>query len=473
MKKRKQFEFLDKAISVHGNKYDYSLVDYKNCKEKIKIICPIHGIFEQTPDNHLSGRGCQKCSKNLKLDVKEFIKKAKEIHGEKYDYSLVKYKSSKEKVVIICPIHGIFQQEPESHLRGCDCKLCVIDSQKKKNFVFVNELIKIHGDKYDYSLVDYINSRTKVKIICKEHGIFEIRPAHILSGQNCNKCSCIISKAEIELKDFIKSINITIIENSKSIIPPNELDIFIPSHNIAIEFNGLYWHSELFKDKNYHLNKTIQCEKQNIRLIHIFEDEWLFKKDIVKSRLKHILGLTENKIYARKCEIKEISPEQAKNFMDENHLQGYTNSKIRIGLFYKDELVSVMLFNKPRLGIGQNYDGYELSRFASKLGFSVIGGANKLLNYFIIKFMPEKIVSYANKRWSDGNLYEKLGFKLTHTNKPNYWYIVDNMRKHRFNFRKERLKKEGFDTKNKTEHEIMLERGINRIYDCGTLSYEL
>ena len=125
----------------------------RDCKEKIKIICPIHGIFEQTPDNHLSGRGCQKCSKNLKLDVKEFIKKAKEIHGEKYDYSLVKYKSSKEKVVIICPIHGIFQQEPESHLRGCDCKLCVIDSQKKKNFVFVNELIKIHGDKYDDSLI--------------------------------------------------------------------------------------------------------------------------------------------------------------------------------------------------------------------------------------------------------------------------------------------------------------------------------
>jgi hypothetical protein len=257
-----------------------------------------------------------------------------------------------------------------------------------------------------------------------------------------------------------------------SIIKPHQLDIFIPSHNLAIEYNGLYWHSEEFLKNNYHLNKTIECEKQGIQLIHIFEDEWLHKQNIVKSRLLNILGLIKNKIYARKTEIKEISSIQAKNFLDNNHLQGFTNSTIRIGLFYDNELISVMLFNKPRLGIGSSYDGYELTRFANKLNTSVIGGASKLLKHFINTYQPKEIISYADRRWSQGDLYKKLGFIETHINKPNYWYVINKNRKHRFGFRKHSLKEKGFDI-NKTEHEIMLERGIYRIYDCGTITYSL
>jgi len=258
-----------------------------------------------------------------------------------------------------------------------------------------------------------------------------------------------------------------------SIIKPNQLDIFIPSHNLAIEFNGLYWHSEQYKPNNYHLNKTESCEKQGIQLIHIFEDEWLFKQDIVKSRLLNIIGLTQNKIYARKTEIKEVLSLQSKEFLTKNHIQGSINAGIKLGLYYNDELVSVMLFNKPRLGIGTSYDGYELSRFCNKLNTNVIGGADKLLKYFIKSYQPNQIISYADRRWSQGNLYEKLGFELKVVNKPNYSYICGKIRKHRFGFRKELLKKEGFDTINKTEHQIMLDRGIYRIYDCGTKTYQL
>lgn len=132
-----------------------------------------------------------------------------------------------------------------------------------------------------------------------------------------------------------------------------------------------------------------------------------------------------------------------------------------------------MLFNKPRLGIGVDYDGYELSRFCNKLNTNVIGGADKLLKYFIKTYQPKQIISYADRRWSQGNLYQKLGFKETHINKPNYWYIIGKIRKHRFGFRKNLLKKQGFDTENKTEHEIMLGRKIYRIYDCGTITYKL
>ena len=318
-----------------------------------------------------------------------------------------------------------------------------------------------------------MNSRAKLSIKCLKHGDFLIRPDHLLSGSGCPICTPIISNLEIELQEFIKSLNIDIIENSRKIIPPQELDIFIPSKNIAIEFDGLYWHSEVYKDKNYHISKTKQCQKLGIKLIHIFEDEWLYKKDIVKSRLKNILGLTENKVHARKTIIKEITTKDAKVFMNNNHLQGYANSSVKLGLFYNDELVSVMLFNKPRLGIGQKFDGYELSRFANRMNYSVIGGASRLLKYFIKTYKPKEIKSYADMRWSSGELYQVLGFNLMHTNKPNYWYILNGLRKHRFGFRKERLKKAGFDTTNKTEHGIMLERKIYRIYDCGTLSYHL
>jgi hypothetical protein len=207
-------------------------------------------------------------------------------------------------------------------------------------------------------------------------------------------------------------------------------------------------------------------------LIHIFEDEWETKKEIVKSRLKNIFGLTENRIYARKTEIKEISTNDARIFVNENHLQDFSNASIKLGLYYKDELVSVMCFNKPRLGVGNKYDGYELVRFCNKINTNVVGGANKLLSFFIKKYNPKQIISYADRRWSLGELYEKLDFEKVSLNKPNYWYVINGKRKHRFGFRKHILKREGFDTENKTEHEIMIERKIYRIYDCGTITYK-
>jgi hypothetical protein len=186
-----------------------------------------------------------------------------------------------------------------------------------------------------------------------------------------------------------------------------------------------------------------------------------------------MLGLTKNKIYGRKCVIKNVTLKESALFLEKNHIQGVVNTSIRIGLYYNEELVSLMCFNKPRLGIGTTYDGYELSRFCNKLNTNVIGGADKLLKYCIKTYQPKEILSYADKRWSQGDLYEKLGFIKSHVNKPNYYYVIGKNRKHRFGFRKEILRKQGFDTKNKTEHEIMMERKIYRIYDCGTITYKL
>lgn len=281
-------------------------------------------------------------------------------------------------------------------------------------------------------------------------------------------------KGEKTLCSFLEDLNVQFINNERITIYPQELDIYIPEKKVAIEYDGLYWHNELKKDKDYHLNKTLECEKNGIRLIHIFEDEWIHKKDIVKSRLKSIFGIVNNKIYARKCTIKDVSFNESKTFLEENHIQGNCVSRYRYGLYYNNELVSLMTFgeNRKKLGSKSEEEHYELLRFCNKLNTLVIGGASKLLNYFIKTHKPKEIISYCDKRWSVGNMYEKLGFKLVSISKPNYFYIINGKRENIFKYRKSELIKQGFD-KNKTEHEIMLERGIYRIYDCGTILYKL
>jgi hypothetical protein len=276
-----------------------------------------------------------------------------------------------------------------------------------------------------------------------------------------------------QIVQFLKQYSINnVIDNDRTVLDGKEIDIYLPDHNIGIEFNGLYWHSEeCGKDKNYHLNKTKLALSKGVKLIHIFEDEWVNNPEIVKSRLLNLLNKTPNKIYGRKCIIKEITNNECKEFLNENHLQGYTPASNNIGLFYNDELVSLMTFGKRKI-TGKN--SLELIRFCNKINTNVIGSASKLFKYFINKYKPEELISYADIRWSGINesstIYNKLGFKLKHITVPNYWYNYSYQRYHRYNFRKDKLIKDGFDP-NKTEREIMLERGYTKIWDCGNLLF--
>ena len=292
--------------------------------------------------------------------------------------------------------------------------------------------------------------------------------------ENCNPINNAISGNEIQLQNFIKeNYDKEIILNSRQVINPLELDIYLPDLKLAFEYNGLYWHNEQNKPNDYHYNKTELCEKIDVHLIHIYEDDWKYKQDIVKSRILNLLGKTSNKIFARKCVIKEIDDNTIiRKFLVDNHQQGFVGSQIKIGLFYNDELVSLMIFGKQRKSMGtkQNKDIYEMLRFCNKLNTSIIGGSSKLFDYFIKIYNPVEVISYADRSWSQGNLYKKLRFDLVHKTKPNYYYIINDVRKYRFNFRKDILIKEGFDS-NKTEKEIMLERRIFRIYDSGSLKF--
>ena len=281
----------------------------------------------------------------------------------------------------------------------------------------------------------------------------------------CNPINTGQSQEEKLIIDWLKEIGLEIIERDKSL--GIELDILIPNLNIAIEYNGLYWHSELYKDSKYHLNKTEICNESGIRLIHIWEDDWLYKREIVKSILLNSLKLNNKRIFARNCKIVIVDSKIKNDFLDKNHIQGKCQSSINIGLEYNGELVSLMTFGGRNINTKKEF---ELIRFCNKTHYNIVGSASKLFKYFIRNYNFENIISYADVSHFTGDLYKTLGFKYSHRSQPNYWWVVDNIRHHRFTYNKKRLVKEGADPK-MTEVEIMYKKGYFRIFGCGQDKY--
>lgn len=285
------------------------------------------------------------------------------------------------------------------------------------------------------------------------------------------------STFENKICQFLDDLGIDYERRTYKILKNREIDIYIPSKNIAIEINGIYWHSEIGgkKDKNYHSLKTKECEKHNIKLFHIFSTELVYKEDIWKSVILDSLGIHKKIIGARNTVVKDISYPEAEKFCEENHLQGSSKTNINYGLFHDDELVSVMTFSKARLTTAD----WELQRFCNKLNYKIHGSASKLLKRFT-KEHHGKIVSYANRRWSQGNLYEKLGFSFVHDSNPNYFYFKgsgnwDHVNlESRIKFQKHKLQRELeiFD-ENQSEWNNMQMNGYDRIWDCGNKVYML
>jgi hypothetical protein len=478
-------DFISRASSVHNHKFDYSMVKYKNNSTKVDIICPVHGIFSQRPVDHLLGRGCKRCSSDsvkikLTSNTSQFIKKAIQVHGNVYSYDKVKYINATTKVTITCPVHGDFIQLPNNHLGGSGCNKCGYDKSSQLNSSdrdsFIGKSKKVHGGTYNYDRVNYINSANNVTITCPIHGDFEQLPGnHIHNKSGCPYC--VSTGFQREIVEYIKTIyDGSIFYNTRAIIAPRELDIYLPSKRIAIECNGNYWHSTaIINDKQYHLKKTNECRSKNIQLIHIFEDEWKdkHKQSIVKARLKHIITNDMKRIYARKCVVREIDIKTKGKFLNKYHLQGNDRAKVKLGLFYKNRLVAVMTFCKARFS--KKYE-WELSRYATIANFTIVGGAGKLLKYFERNYNPTSLVTYADRRWSTGNLYSKLGFTFSHNSSPNYFYVnrkTDNLlRESRHNYQKHKLsnKLNIFDSSKSEVHNMLL-NGYYQIFDSGNMIF--
>ena len=286
----------------------------------------------------------------------------------------------------------------------------------------------------------------------------------------CNPIGELKSVKELELFEWIRSIYLgEVVTGYKDRL---EIDIFIPDLKLGFEFNGLYWHSELFKEKNYHINKTNHFLDRGIKIIHIWEDDWINKKDILKSQIKNWLNLTERKVFARKCQIKKITdPKIVRDFLNKNHIQGSVRTVLNIGMFYDNELISLMTFDHSEGRKTISDSEWNLSRFCNKINTNVIGGASKLLSYFSKEYKPSRIITFADKEWSIGDLYYRLGFERIGDSNPNYKYIVDKVRVNKQRFKKSNLVKEGYDI-NKSESKIMFELGIHKIYDCGQIKFE-
>lgn len=352
-----------------------------------------------------------------------------------------------------------------------------------RNYALSDKYRKTVNDKYanTYPDLDFKEiNKFDVKLHCENCNqefvinkqlLYERSKVNHVICINCNKIGhSSISSLETQINDYIKSLGVETIQAYR-VKGNKEIDIFLPKFNIGIEMNGLYWHNELFAKNDKHINKTNFFKELGIDIIHIFEDEWNYKKEIVKSILSNRLNMNINKIYARKCKIVELTNKDVKTFYNENHIQGAVSSKINIGLMYDDILVSVMSFAKGRIIMSGNQDEWELTRFCNKTFTNIVGGASRLFKFFLEKYKPIKIISYSDIRYFDGSLYEKLGFKEKSKSKPNYSYVINDKRHYRFNFRKSILVKQGFDP-NKTEKEIMFERKMYRIYDCGNIRWE-
>lgn len=336
----------------------------------------------------------------------------------------------------------------------------------------------INSNNFISSLEGYIGYNMEDKLHnfnCKEHkysidtNLFYSR--HYRGIEICTICNPINSSSssyeEVLFRFISSNYDGDIV---KSYRDGYEIDIYLPKLKIGFEINGLYWHSNKFKDNNYHVNKTNYFKERGIRIIHIWEDDIIFKNDIVKSIILNIINKS-NRLFARCCKVLYLEDKNIiKDFLDKNHIQGYNNNINKsIGLFYRDELVSIMCFNNLE-GRKRIKNGYNINRFCNKINTTVVGGASKILKKFIKDNKTEFIISYAEYSLSDGKLYEKLGFKYIGKNYPDYKYIVGNKRIHKSNFKKEKL---GIKNTKTTEREFTEKNGIYRIYDCGKIKFKL
>jgi len=443
------------------------LSEYVNSKTKLRYKCDKGHVHSIRLDHFRRGVGCPFCSGKFKKSVEYINNKVSE---EGYSLLSSEYKNAFTKLTLRCPEGHIFKSSWHNWNNGNHrCPYCY--GGVKLSTEYVKDKLEVEG----YQLKDaYINSKTPLKCTCANGHIYYVLWGNFISKKTrCPICSGVgRSYAEDELISLLNDYDVKCVSNNRSLIKPYELDIVLLDLKIAIEYCGLYWHSELNgKNRYYHLNKLEACISKGFQLITIFEDEWVYKKSIVESRLLAIINSAKLcKLYARKCVIQEISAREARLFCEENHLQGYgAGASIKLGAFYEGYLVAVMTFARPSLAKGYRYayvDVWELHRFCTKLNYQVIGIASKLLNFFEHYYTWRILISYADRRWSSGKLYDVLGFDFVGCTKPNYWYIDGKKRKHRFSFRKT-----ADDIQVLSEWENRVLEGYDRIWDCGNLKY--
>lgn len=377
--------------------------------------------------------------------------------------SALKSTEIKNKIIKNIIENNVLSGKTESSIIAC---------QAMRNVECVNAELALDTNR---DILENVNLEWKHKA-CGKNYISAINDGQIRSCPHCHNNASVL---ELSLRNLIVSLldnNEDVQFNCKNILPGNfELDIFIPSKNIAFEFNGIYWHSTV-RDKNKykHLNKTELCESKGIRLIHIWEHHFLQNYDIVKSVIANALGKSK-KIAARKCVVKQIESKIANLFLVKNHLNGFIRTKTNLGMYYNDELVAVMTFGKKRFNKNVTSDDWEIFRFCTLAGYQIQGGASKLFSFFKNNFNPNSVVSFADKSLGGGDAYLKMGLTEEQSTAPAYFWAnrSSSVQLSRFKTQKHKLKEllgDKFD-ENLSEDSNMKKNGWFKIYDCGNRKF--
>jgi len=484
-KKKSLTQYLAECHLVHGGVYTYDRSTFRGSINPITAHCREHGAFSQKLGNHLQGSGCPKCAgKGV-----DWVRRFESVHGSTYGYGSVQYRGYKTKVDILCPAHGIFSQTPDNHYRGRQgCPECANQRLRVARQMPVAEFARrssiVHKNRFSYGSEQFGNVLLgKVSITCPQHGPFEQTPVNHLAGKvGCIKCNNMKSAPEDAVATYLSQFT-TVVRRDRTLIGPKELDIYLPEHNLAVEFCGMYWHSHGDKDderknKLRHAEKHRLCEAQGIRLITLYETEWAERTATIKRMLRNAVGKTRGRLMARKCELRKPTVQESREFYEKFHPQGGGGSGDHYGLYHKGKLVACMRFsfgNNDR-GAGAKVRQWTLSRYATRL--AVAGAASRLFKAFVKEHDPSEVKSFSDNRLFGGGMYAQLGFEKEADVVADYqvWSPKLGLRPKPHYQRRvlpTRLKDHGilevFDpaTDKRTEGEMTYLMGARRIFDCG------
>ena len=498
--KHTQDSFIKYVQETNPNNLDLSRVKFVNTTTKVEVGCNECGAWWSANPGDISGvdaSGCPECGrtatnaavKRRNLPWEEVVRRSKEVHGDRYEYHESEdFRPDGRHISMTCRVHGLFTQKLTNHVgHGTGCPTCGKEAAAESRRVTYEESFArsraIHGDLFEYPEEGYKDASTPMQIICKTHGLFSQLPYSHWSGNGCEKCGTRISRGQQELANFLASTGVEI-ELEYKFDGRKAWDIVCHSKKLAVEYNGLYFHSESYQDtvnsegratqgrKYQHLQRTLDAEALGYRLVHIYEDEWLKQRPKVENLFHGLLGVKEGQVVgARETTVKDIPWAQASALLNEFHLQGAgAAGKWNLGLFLEEELLAVMVFTTVDSAVGE----VELRRFCSK--GRVAGGFSKLLKAFTRSHVGEfcRVVSYSDRRWSLGEVYSKNGFRLAENSDPNYEYVKGIARFNRRQFQKANLHNvlEKVDL-SKTEWENCGNNGYRRIWNCGVSKWVL